>query len=408
MTDRSRASASHRPAARRRVGRRRTVRSSRGPGAVIVILALLLVALVAGVAWMTRRPTFRPVIVDPPRPTPPSRTGPPAPEPSIEPTAQSISPTEIGRCLDAAPLLTPAAARALLEDARGRETTLVDPLAAALSTASVSFGQLDRETLNEISMLLDRAWLGGTPAEQLRIEAYLDYVRGGMSLTSDEVDEGRALVAEAIGRLTPPDRDRLAKLFGMAVMIGLQKRREGEERARLAALAPAPGESVSLPPRPSTDEPVARSRARTANGPKTMVRRAAAGDRGRDVPSHSERGEAYWRKRAESARKALTRAQARVEKLEAKAQRLGPFTPGFQLPECQAGARMRKGEGVVAFRDRTRGARTCDSKTKKINAAEKVKVELEEARAELEQAKKAYEDLLEEGRRARALPGWFR
>ena len=44
-----------------------------------------------------------------------------------------MSSTEVDRCLDAAPLLTPAAARALLEDARQRGTTLVDPLAAALS-----------------------------------------------------------------------------------------------------------------------------------------------------------------------------------------------------------------------------------------------------------------------------------
>ena len=63
---------------------------------------------------------------------------------------------------------------------------------------------------------------------------------------------------------------------------------------------------------------------------------------------------------------------------------------------------------MIAFRDQTKGARTCDGEAMRINEAGRVNTQLEAARKSLERAEMALEDLQEEARRGGALPGWLR
>ena len=304
-----------------------------------------------------------------------------------------------------APFITRQAARALLEGARGRGVGLGDPLDAALFAASSGFKGMDRITLDELSALVAQA-LEAHPADERRqIQEYLDYARVGGSLSADRADAGRTLFAEGVRSLPSPSRHRLAKLFGMAVVVGLHRREEAEERARLAALTPIPlPESSALGGEGGS--PVPGTGGSSVSARTNPRRRNTGTDQEERRPS--TRGEAYWRSRAASARAAIDQAKSRVRELEERARRLGPYTPGPKLPACQEGAGGYASGGVVAFRDSTVGARSCNSEVMRTDEARTANAQLEAAREALNAREKSLRSLQEEARRAGALPGWLR
>jgi hypothetical protein len=104
----------------------------------------------------------------------------------------------------------------------------------------------------------------------------------------------------------------------------------------------------------------------------------------------------------------VTSAELKVRQLEERAEHLGPYTPGPMLPECQEGTIVLKKDTAIELRDRAQGSRDCSSDAWRMNETQRVHADLEAARETLRAEEQALEGLLEEARRAGALPGWLR
>jgi hypothetical protein len=303
--------------------------------------------------------------------------------------------------------LTPKAAHALWRDARRRRARVDQPLDTALYVAGLGFTNMDRATLDELSGLFALVWTGRPPAERDRILEYVRYARTGDVESPMEVEAGRQLFREAIHSLAPVSRARLRQLLEVAIVVGLQSLQQAEERGRAAALNPPTFEE--RPSSEATDDAGGFSRR-----PETKRRRAtAAGPGATDLTlararAERKRKETHWRRRAAAARAAVAAAEARVRELEERARRLGPYTPGPDVPACQTGVAPVMGRGVVALRDDSVGAVTCSSEVLRTREARRVHAQLEVARDNVQRQKEALDDLADEARRAGALPGWLR
>jgi hypothetical protein len=338
--------------------------------------------------------------------------------PSAAPAPVALTEGQVQRVVADAPLLTPAAARALLEEDARRGQARTHALDRALFVASVGFADLDRPTLDELGALISRSWSTRSAADQGRIQAYLQYVRAGEPLSPEAADTGRALLVESVARLSPPSRARLTALFEKAVSAGIAHQRQAEERGRRAAAEPLPATDASFPPvDEDAPEPADLDR-RAGAGPSgpTAAPMAAAEARGDDA--RDRRGpasETYWRSRAASARAAVAAAEKRVHDLEEQAARGGPVAPGPLPAACQAGTvvgyggeTFLAGKGAVQLREESKNQVHCDSEVLRQQAAQNTQKQLEAARASLDRARKALDDLEDEARRAGALPGWLR
>jgi hypothetical protein len=106
-----------------------------------------------------------------------------------------------------------------------------------------------------------------------------------------------------------------------------------------------------------------------------------------------DRGEAYWRRRADDARDAIGRAEAELARAEAvrDAQGAEPERNPMRQPK-QTDALEQDPYRVLTAAD---GAQSLDAA-------------VEQARSDLERALAAEAELQSEARRARALPGWLR
>ncbi len=100
----------------------------------------------------------------------------------------------------------------------------------------------------------------------------------------------------------------------------------------------------------------------------------------------SGRSESYWRGRYASAQRAIDAADRRVKELEASVAQYGPIPPGPAVG-CYTGDCVSAGQ---------------------IEAGRRALSQLEAAKEQAAAARKAMDDLQEEGRRAGALPGWLR
>jgi len=113
------------------------------------------------------------------------------------------------------------------------------------------------------------------------------------------------------------------------------------------------------------------------------------------------KGESYWRMRVQQARDAVSAAERRVQELEARANQEF-LESDHKATDCTTPRLF--GESRTDWRERAA------ARTKACEAARKGTTgdRLERAREEAVSARKALDDLLEEARRAGALPGWLR
>ena len=302
------------------------------------------------------------------------------------------------------PILTPEAARALLEDASRRGVPLGHPLDAGLFAAGRGFEGMDQASLDELTRLVAGVWEARSAAEVIRIQAYLQHARTGEPLSPGQVEAGRAMFTEGVRSLAPAVRKRLADLLGRAIEGGILGRRKAEERTRLAALNPV---SIDAAPTPAATPTSPRRHPLLTPHPTRGAREQAS--RERREPSPSGRGESYWRSRAASARAAVERAKARVRALEDQLARMGPNAGlGTTSQACVEGAPYSPGEPIIAFRDSTKGMVTCDTEILAMNKAKGLQGQLEAAREALRNAQEALNELPNEARRDGALPGWLR
>jgi hypothetical protein len=386
---------------RSRVGRRRPPGRSRLWFALPLVLVLGVAAAVVALLGRDREaPETAPVPADAP-----AAIEERAALPAVPQAADSRPPAP---ALEEEALLTPQAAESLLRDARGRAVRIDQPLDTALYTASLGFSGMDRATLDELSGLFAQIWSGRPPTERDRILEYVRYVRTGDLSPSHEVEAGRQLFQEATHSLSAASRERLRQLMEVAIAVGLRSRQQAEERGGVAALNPptleegprdgANDETPGPADRPDAKAPTSAPATRSHATDATLTRARA----------ERKRKESYWRGRATAARRAVEAAEARVRELEEQARRLGPYTPLPDGPACQEGVSPVMARGVVALRDDSVGAVTCNSEVLARREAKEVHTQLEVARANLQRQKEALDNLADEARRAGALPGWLR
>jgi hypothetical protein len=157
-------------------------------------------------------------------------------------------------------------------------------------------------------------------------------------------------------------------------------RKERERREKLRSKGESSG--VTL-----TEEDLAASKGTLANDPETSSEREEA-DRNKPTSTEPARSrsqaprqavsqEAYWRGR-------VTRARARVTRAEQRRRRIDYM--------------IRIGQPAMYDSNGTRV----------IYSPQRLKAMADKAQLELESAQQALEDLLEQARRAGALPGWLR
>lgn len=178
--------------------------------------------------------------------------------------------------------------------------------------------------------------------------------------------------------------------------------KEKERRAKQKSAAPAKAydsEQLGSVGTLANDTSIPPAEAGAATG--TQDAAAVAGAPAR-APAGGDRGEAYWRSRAQQLRAGVTAAEAKLKEAEQAAARLGPFQPGDYKVNCK--------EGRLVMANGRLGPVTnaCAGDNAIIDLRRLAQSRLESARQDLERARKALAGLEEEARVAGALPGWIR
>jgi hypothetical protein len=155
---------------------------------------------------------------------------------------------------------------------------------------------------------------------------------------------------------------------------------------------------------PAGDTPVSTttiSSARDARPAVPRIATASAASAASGPADSRGRGESYWRTWVQQSRDALSAAERRVQELEARANQEF-LESDHKATDCTTPRLL--GESRTDWRERAA------ARTKACEAARKGTTgeRLERAREEAVSARKALDDLLEEARRAGALPGWLR
>jgi hypothetical protein len=384
---------------------RRRPAPSTGRWPVVIAVVALCAAAIAG-WWFVKpgpapgqSPAQRPLSAASPSPT------------LVDAAPLAVTEEQLRRALAEAPLLAPAAARALLTESARRGQHPPHALDHALFVASEGFPDLDRRTLDELGELFSKAWGARPASDQRLIQAYMQFARTGEPHAPEALARGRELVGGSVRSLPPAAQGRLAALFARAVAAGIAHRQQAEERARVAALVPVP--VFEAPPvtadraqtfAQATPSPSLESAAPPGSGAGTIGESDSfmASER-----ASRERSEGYWRSRAARARSAVAAAEKRVKDLEEEAARAGPVVPGPTLPACQAGVSPRSLESGGPRIDPNK-AISCNDEILRQQAALRIQARLDAARESLKQAQTALDDLDDEARRAGALPGWLR
>jgi len=115
-----------------------------------------------------------------------------------------------------------------------------------------------------------------------------------------------------------------------------------------------------------------------------------------------QRGESYWRSRAQQLRAAVAAAEARLKDAEKASAGAGPIPYGDYKVPCQKGQLVQSDGSLGPV------VNPCSSTGSDYQRSVAAKSQLEWARQSLEQARQALASFEEEARRAGALPGWIR
>jgi hypothetical protein len=115
-----------------------------------------------------------------------------------------------------------------------------------------------------------------------------------------------------------------------------------------------------------------------------------------------ERGESYWRSRAQQMRAAVAAAEKKLKAAEGAAVQAGPLQPGDYKVPCQKGRVFEPGHTLGEEMN------PCASTGVSHEVAVAAKTRVESARQALSEARQALANFEEEARRAGALPGWIR
>jgi hypothetical protein len=291
--------------------------------------------------------------------------------------------------------LTRSGAEALVEDQVRRGQAVGDLEEAGLLSALNGFSVLPPARALEVGDSLRQVYAILSNDQGSRLESLLGQIRTGTA-QSEHVAEAVALLNEGASRLPPPMRARLQAQFEGAVMTSVSMRAEAAKHPDQGLV---PGAYPMAPPRAPVRAPVVAGDPRGAAPARREAPEASGGGGSRD-----DRGEAYWRGRANAARAAVEAAQRRVTDLEQRAARFGPIHPGPITAPCQSGVQT-GGRIDPASANKTV---TCDIDALRQQEAWKIQAELEQARAALERTRRALDSLDEEARQAGALPGWLR
>ncbi len=227
------------------VGRRRPPRrQATGP---LVFALVIVAALSTGLAWTIMKPSVAPPPPDPGvagRSKDPTPSGAPLTPDPVSAEHERMQQTIIRDV----PILTPEAARALLEDASRRGVPLGHPLDAGLFAAGRGFEGMDQASLDELTRLVAGVWEARSAAEVIRIQAYLQHARTGEPLSPGQVEAGRAMFTEGGCARSP-------RPFGNAWQIFLDERSRagysagGRPRSARALRPSTPSRSTRRPPR---------------------------------------------------------------------------------------------------------------------------------------------------------------
>jgi hypothetical protein len=185
----------------------------------------------------SRAPEYQSILVtpQPPRPTPDTR---------------AAREAHIAEALARAPHLGRAAAELLAEGAERRAGAWGDPMDASLLEAARGFSRLEPADLKELGTLFGEAYATLSPSDRAAVEGYVERVRRGDAGPSDE--RSRVLLARAVQALPEARRARLQSLIEHSIRSAL-------ESERLTALAQrdAPHARSAAPP-PAWDAPQTR------------------------------------------------------------------------------------------------------------------------------------------------------
>lgn len=245
-----------------------------------------------------------------------------------------------------APELTPASAEML---ARAMPGASGAPLAEmGLLFASRGFDLMERTDLLELGQLFEEVYATLPPADREWMGEYMRLLRDG-SLNAEASVRGRQLLTQGVNLMPAERRARLQALLEKAIRDALEARRRAEGRTPPPTPASVPMPAFApMPP----DSPPAE--------PAGVVPRKSP-----SPGASPARDEAYWRSRMKEAREKVASLKQQVEVLD----------------------RITK---------------------QNLGSTPKRAGELAKAREELAAAERAISEIEEEGRRAGALPGWFR
>lgn len=178
--------------------------------------------------------------------------------------------------------------------------------------------------------------------------------------------------------------------------IGDAARKERSRRAAAPNKEPAKvyviDGSTSSDKGQSSDQGTSSSKGQTGNAATSQPKLVAfpigsvAGSASDGPTDSNGRNESYWRGRYASAQRSIDAADRRVKDLEVSVAQYGPIPPGPAVG-CYTGDCVSAGQ---------------------IEAGRRAQRQLEAAKERAAAARKAMDDLQEEGRRAGALPGWLR
>jgi len=216
----------------------------------------------------------------------------------------------VEEALARAPHLSREAAE-LLADGAERRGAWGDPMDASLVEAARGFSRLAPADLKELGALFGEAYATLAASERAAVEGYVERVRRGDAGEGDE--RSRALLAQAVRALPEARRARLQSLVEHSIRTGLES-----ERLTALAMRDAPtarGARVTQPPawrapqadgrgyhRPSYPEP-------TPDHDADEARLRAAGDAYRDQLARLEETVRYAEQDVRSAERAVEQAR---------------------------------------------------------------------------------------------------
>ena len=183
---------------------------------------------------------------------------------------------------------------------------------------------------------------------------------------------------------------------GMAAAAAKEKERRAKQKATTPVKTYETGQLGSVGTLANDTSAPPAEATTTATRPDAAAEpRARSSDAG-------DRGEAYWRSRAQQMRAAVATAEQKLKAAEGAAVQAGPLQPGDYKVPCQKGRVFEPGHTLGEEMN------PCAATGVRHEVAVAAKTRVESARQALADARQALVRFEEEARRAGALPGWIR